>query len=288
MSVASGDGLITRIFPQPATTRSLRGLYLTHDLRGQGDLGKPLVYTNFITSLDGRISERGPGGHRRVPAAIANPHDWRLYLELMAQADVVLTTARHLRGVAAGREEMPGLAGDETADLVSWRRARGLAPTPAIAVVSAALDLPVARLLLKHPGPLLLLTNGAVEGSRVAALEAEGAEVLAVGAGRYPTAREILAGLSSRGYRCIYSIAGPRVFHTLVAGGALDRLYLTIAQTVIGGSGDTLLPDAQLPSPASFALQAAYCDSRGARGVGQLFLVLVPATGHGEPPARDD
>lgn len=288
MSAGSGDGLVTRIFPQPATTRSLRGLYLMHDLRAQGDFEKPLVYTNFIISLDGRISELGPGGHRRVPAAIANSHDWRLYLELMAQADVVLTTARHLRSVAAGREQMPGLAGDETADLVSWRRDRGLAPTPAIAVVSATLNLPVAQLLQQHSAPLLLLTNDAIADSRVAAIEAEGAEVLAVGAGRYPTAREILAGLSSRGYRCIYSIAGPHVFHTLVAGGALDRLYLTVAQTVIGGAGDTFMPGAQLPYPASFALQEAYCDSAGARGVGQLFLVLVPATGHCEPLVRDD
>ncbi|MBT0959850.1 RibD family protein [Denitromonas iodatirespirans] len=268
------DDPVTQLYPPPSGPRPLAGLYLAHELRARGTPGRPFVYTNFITSLDGRISERDASGRRRVPEAIANARDWRLYLELMAQADVVLTTARHLRAIAAGRERpLPGLTGPEAAGLAAWREARGLAPAPTVAIASAELKVPAAA-LRRVVGPLLVLTHRGAPSARVMALTLEGANVRQVGATARLTAAEILAGLDGEGHRCIYSIAGPRMLHTLLAGDALDRLYLTVAHRVLGGTGDTLMPDDALAPPAGFTPAATYFDPHAPQHGGQLFLSL--------------
>ena len=268
------SGTVLQILPRRRAGLALRGLYLAHALRAQGDPAQPFVYTNFIASLDGRISEVGPAGRRRVPPATANARDWRLYLELLAQADVVLTTARHLRAVAAGRQPPPGLREAAAEGLIEWRVAHGLTPEPAIAAVSEQLQIPVRDVLSRCNGPLHLLTHRGVADTRAQALEADGADVLRVGASPMLSAAEVLAGLTARGYRNVYSIAGPRVLHTLLAGGALDRLYLTIAQLILGGGGDTLMPDDVLDTPAGFTLQAMYLDPHAPPGVGQMLMTL--------------
>lgn len=270
-------GTVLQIHPHGRAPLALQGLFLAHDLRAQGDPAQPYVYTNFISSLDGRISEVDPGGRRRVPPATANARDWRLYLELLAQADVVLTTARHLRAVAAGRQPPPGLQEAAAHGLTEWRVARGLTPEPAIAAVSEQLRVPVRDVLRRCGGPLHLLTHQGVPDARARALEDEGADVLRVGASPMLSAVEVLAGLTARGYRNIYSIAGPRVLHTLLAGGVLDRLYLTIAQVVLGGEGDTMMPDVALDTPAGFTLEAMYLDPHAPPGVGQMLMTLQRA-----------
>lgn len=267
-------GTVLQILPRRRAGRALRGLYLAHALRAQGEPARPFVYTNFITSLDGRISEPDPTGRRRVPPATANARDWRLYLELLAQADVVLTTARHLRAVAAGRQPPPGLREAAAEGLIEWRVAHGLTPEPAIAAISEQLQIPVRDVLRRCGGQLHLLTHRGVADARAQALEDEGADVLRVGTSPMLSAAEVLAGLTARGYRNIYSIAGPRVLHTLLAGGALDRLYLTLAQVILGGAGDTLMPDEALDTPAGFTLQALYLDPHAPPGVGQMLMTL--------------
>lgn len=273
-TLTQAAGSVLQIHPRRRAGLALRGLYLAHELRAQGDPAQPFVYTNFIASLDGRISEAGPAGRRRVPPATANARDWRLYLELLAQADVVLTTARHLRAVAAGRQPPPGLREAAAEGLIEWRVAHGLTPEPAIAAISEQLQIPVRDVLRRCGGPLHLLTHQGVADARVQALEDQGADVLRVGMSPMLGAAEVLAGLTARGYRNIYSIAGPRVLHTLLAGGALDRLYLTIAQVILGGGGDTLMPDVALDTPAGFVLDALYLDPHAPPGVGQLLMTL--------------
>jgi riboflavin biosynthesis pyrimidine reductase len=271
-------GSVLQIHPRRRAGLALRGLYLAHELRAQGDPAQPFVYTNFIASLDGRISEVGPAGRRRVPPATANARDWRLYLELLAQADVVLTTARHLRAVAAGRQPPPGLREAAAEGLIEWRVAHGLTPEPAIAALSERLQIPVRDVLRRCGGPLHLLTHRGVADARAQELHDEGADVQRIGASPILSAAEVLRALTTRGYRNIYSIAGPRALHTLLAGGVLDRLYLTIAQVILGGAGDTLMPDVALDTPAGFVLDALYLDPHAPPGVGQMLMTLHNAT----------
>jgi len=137
------DRPLQRLYPEPGT-RALTGLYLDQCWRGAAVPGPDgcFVYANFVASLDGRIATVAePGGRLGVPAAIANPRDWRLYLELAAQADVLLVSGRYVRELAAGTAQAGfALSGDAPADLLAVRARLGLPPRPALAVLSASLQ----------------------------------------------------------------------------------------------------------------------------------------------------
>jgi riboflavin biosynthesis pyrimidine reductase len=270
---------IVRLFPTPSEQRPLEGTYLAHDLPGRAGDG-PFIYSNFVASLDGRISELEPGsGRRRVPAAIANKRDWRLYMELAAQADVLLTTSRHLRAVADGRHTA---LLDLPTDLLDWRRDRGMAPLPALAAVSESLEIPVEAVKRRFEGPLYALVSAAAPAEKVERLEAQGVSVLTTGAGPALDGREMARALGEQGWRRIYSIAGPRVFHALAAGGVVDRIYLTIATTLIAGREfDTLTLGEALSPPVRFSLSELYLDRAAPPGAAQLFAVLDAAAGPG-------
>lgn len=262
---------VIRLFPTREDA-PLRGLYLKHELRLQAQDQRPFVYTNFISSLDGRISELdAASGRKRVPAALANPRDWRLYMELLAQCDVVLTTARHLRAMAAGRQrELFSLQDDEFADLAAWRSEQGLAPYPAIAVLSNRLDFPLSA-TEQAPGGLLVLTGGDAETTRLDALREAGVEVHQAAARM--GGREIADRLAQSGLRNVYSIAGPGVMHTLLAAGALDRIYLSLAPLLLAGdSVDTLTRGPALVPPAGFRLHELYLDQEAPSPGGQLLF----------------
>ncbi|HWU36972.1 MAG TPA: hypothetical protein VN203_04935, partial [Candidatus Acidoferrum sp.] len=98
---------IIRLFPYPSGEIPLKGAYLGHNLRQQAErTGRPFVYANFVTSLDGRIAVPPPGEMRlAVPKSTSNSRDWRLYQELAAQADLILSSGRYLRDWAEGRAQ---------------------------------------------------------------------------------------------------------------------------------------------------------------------------------------
>lgn len=262
---------VTRLYPQRGEC-PLHGLYLAHDLRERTPTRRPFVYTNFISSLDGHISETDPDtGRRRVPKALANPRDWRLYMELLAQCDVVLTTARHLRAVAAGRQrELLSLQDREYADLAAWRRQRGLPPLPVTAVLSNRMDFPDS-VIDQLPGGLLILTGGDSNPARVVALRRAGIDVVQ-GRGTMEGG-EITKLLAERKLQQVYSIAGPAVMHTLLRARALDRLYLTLAPQLLAGEPfDTLTRGPALEPPAGFRLHELYWDGAAPSPGGQLLL----------------
>lgn len=258
------DRPLQRLYPEPGT-RALTGLYLDQCWRAAAVPGADgcFVYANFVASLDGRIATAvEPGGRLGVPAAIANPRDWRLYLELAAQADVLLVSGRYVRELAAGTAQAGfALSGDAPADLLAFRARLGLPPRPAIAVLSASLDLPTEPLVAaRRERPVLILTSAAADGTRSRTLEAEGCEVLVVGE-RNVAAMRLLPALAARGLRYGYAIAGPEVLRTLVAEDCLDRLYLTTVLRLLGGDRiATLMAGDSLPAAADFVLREAWLD----------------------------
>src|SRR5690606_6878447 len=95
------------LYPNPGQETALRRMYLAHDIRERTAPGdRAFVYTNFVTSLDGRIAvERPDGSGLMVPSQTANPRDWRLFQELAVQADILITSGRYLRDYAGGRAQ---------------------------------------------------------------------------------------------------------------------------------------------------------------------------------------
>lgn len=268
---------VTRLLPAPTMELPLEGLYLAERLDRVTAPGRALIYTNFLSSLDGRISV-GPDGGRPsgVPEVLANDRDWRLYQELAYQADVLVTSGRYVREYAAG-EARPILTPETVPDLEEWRKDSGRTRRPALAVVSRQLDFDeVAAGELADV--VIGLGSGSVPGDRMAALEARGIAVIRGGSAEGISGREIAEGLAGLGYRNAYSAAGPQLAHLFIADGVLDRLYLTLVTNLLAGSAYVTLDEGRLlGAPNRMTPSAIYLDAAGAGGTDQLFMVFRPA-----------
>ncbi|MDX1698522.1 MAG: dihydrofolate reductase family protein, partial [Thiohalobacterales bacterium] len=239
------DETITQLFPATVQDVVLKGLYLEHALHSRGRDDHPFVYTNFITSLDGRIAITGEDrSTHQVPLSITNLRDWRLYQELAGQADILVTSGRYFRQSEAGEAQdiLPVGNQPDYADIREWRQAQGLRSQPDIAIMSGSLDIPLETLEPYRQRRIIVVTGSEADPARVQRLEKAGIRLMIAGDDRRVDGRQMIDQLASAGYRSIYAIAGPEVFHTLLAGGTIDRLYLTLACQLLGGSDyDTLL-----------------------------------------------
>ncbi|HET6725756.1 MAG TPA: dihydrofolate reductase family protein [Gammaproteobacteria bacterium] len=257
---------LLQVFPAPARNVPLRGLYLNDTLRPAGTPERPFVYANFITSLDGRISLPDPENRtRKVPGATANPRDWRLFQELAACADVLVTSGRYIRDLSGGvaQADLPVLDKPEFADLLDWRISQGLARQPALAVVSASLDLSIPDGLAKER-PVYVVTGEASPRGKAAAIEAQGAHLLIGGDGLRVEGYRLVSALAREGFANIAMIGGAELLNTLLVDNVFDRLYLTQAHRILGGlSFDTLLKGRQLNPPADFSLRSLCFDTAG-------------------------
>jgi len=269
---------VTRLYPAPGGQHPLEGLYLQHQLHRQPD--KPYVYGNFITSLDGRISlgNKDTTTHT-VPAETVNPRDWRLYQELAGQSDLLITSGRYFRQSLIGeaQDQLPIGSQSEFADIREWRLAQGLPAQPDIAILSGSLEIPIAALEPYRHRRILIITGEASDQTRINELQASEIEVIRAGSGTRVDGHRMISHLATLGYRSIYAIAGPAVFHTLLDANVINRLYLTIAQQLLGGEiFDTLTRGPLLTPARGMSLVSLYHDPYAPAGAGQLFGVFEP------------
>jgi riboflavin biosynthesis pyrimidine reductase len=283
-STTATNSKVTRLYPTPAQELGLKGLYLAHALHNAADESGPVVYSNYIVSLDGRIAIKHPcSNETSVPSAITNAHDWRLYQELAAQADVLLTTGRYLREMVAGEAEggLPLSRDKKFHDLHQWRKQHGLSRQPAVAVVSGSLDLPFEQIRQHIERPVYVLTGKNASDFRLKQAKLAGVKVIQAGNGTRVEGKAMVEALVKEGFNSMYAIAGPQLLETLISEQMLDQLYLTQVNRLIGGREfDTLLESRQLQPPADFALQALYLDTENDEGISQTFAVykLCPCT----------
>ncbi len=279
MQDAEGKTLV-RIFPSPGEHVPLQGLYLSERFGPPAERSRSFVYANYITSLDGRISLPDPQTSKRgVPPAIANAHDWRLFQELAACADAVIISGRYVRDLQHGvsARSFPVSGKPEYADLLGWRRARGLAPQPAIVIVTASLELPPLGPLAESGRSVYVATGEAVDPRKIASVQSQGVRVLSVGDGTRVEGGRLIEALAREAHWNIAMIGGGEILNALIVDDALDRLYLTLACRMVGGvSFDTLLTGPVLERAAGFRLKALHYDAEGSEGsdVEQLFAIF--------------
>jgi riboflavin biosynthesis pyrimidine reductase len=264
-----------RLYPLPNRERPLKGLYLDHNLRQYGEgAQEAFVYGNFITSLDGRIAIPHPTRPGLVvPKNTANDRDWRLFQELAAQADIIISSGRYLRDWADGRaQEILRVDDPEFADLKEWRLERRLSPQPDIAVISSSLRFPIPDVLKAGGRKVVVFTTANPDPERVAEIEANAGRVIVAGQDSVDGA-QIVARMTELGHKTVYSAAGPKILHLLIAGRVLNRLYLTYANRLLGGDPFATIVDGALFDPAVDAtLHSIDLDSQGVGSLGQLFV----------------
>ena len=279
MASSPAPHAVLQLFPPPVRERRLSGLYLGESLPEPAVGEASFLYANFVTSVDGRIAVAGADGVSRLPAGLTNVRDWRLFQELQAHADCLLTHGGYLRALAAGTLGnilQVGLAADDK-DIASWRADRTMTLQPAVAILSASLDFPLPASLAEHRQPVHVLTTVEAPRDRMARLRAAGCEVLCVGSRSRVRGREVAAVLEERGYRRVYLQTGPRMLETALRDRVLSRLYLTLSHRVVGGEQfDTILRGGLLGAAGTLRLRSLYLDQSARAGSDQFFASFEP------------
>ncbi|MEO6702941.1 MAG: dihydrofolate reductase family protein [Jatrophihabitantaceae bacterium] len=202
------------------------------------------VRVNFVSSVDGAATLRG------LSRGLQTPGDNTVFAALRDLADVILVGA----ATAAAEGYRPSNPSARRREL---RTAHGLAPAPAIAVMSAslALDLSMPLFTTATEAPTLVITGSAAPVSRrndiidiaggPAKLQLVEAPSDRSGGVDFATAIESLRNL---GYRRVLCEGGPRLFGAGVAAGAVDELCMSYSPLLAGPAGDRIIGGSDWPA----------------------------------------
>lgn len=218
----------------------LENLYLNrHNLKETAEkLGKAFVYSNYITDKEDVVAVKDSPG---TPKELKNKYDWRLFQELLAQADVLITASRYFRKVEKeGAETIQNLIsqfdeGAEFEKLGKWRLVNGYEKrNPDIAVVSKSLDFNIPNTATKRERSVYVFTTHPMFGSRKANnLRAQGAKIIAAGVEGVDGQTLIDHLHHECGYNTVKLVAGPQLLKILLDSDVLNRLYITQVQKKI-------------------------------------------------------
>ncbi|WP_075732176.1 dihydrofolate reductase family protein, partial [Streptomyces acidiscabies] len=129
------------------------------------------------------------------------------------------------------------------------------AHAPAVAVVSASLDLDFTLPLFTSPlVPTLVLTGAGADPVRVAAARKAGAEVLVAGDGVGVDPARVPAVLGEQGFVRLLTEGGPRLLGQFVAAGVLDELCLALSPMLAAGGAQRITDGPAVEVPRRFAL----------------------------------
>ncbi|MER5873782.1 pyrimidine reductase family protein [Streptomyces sp. NPDC002044] len=190
--------------------------------------GEHWLRANMVSTLDGAAQHDG----RSQP--ISGETDMRIFGTLRALADVVVVGAETVRQEGY----RPARARDAFA---ARREAAGQGPAPAIAVVTASLDLDFGLPLFTSPlVPTLVVTGAGAPADRVAEAVRAGVEVVVAGDGAGVDPARAVRELAGRGLRRQLTEGGPRLLGQFVAADALDELCLTISPMLTAGDAQRI------------------------------------------------
>ncbi|MEU9211264.1 pyrimidine reductase family protein [Streptomyces sp. NPDC048415] len=206
------------------------------------DVREPWLRANMVSTLDGAAQHDG----RSQP--ISSATDMRIFGVLRGLADVVIVGAETVRQEgyrpARAREAFTAM-----------REAAGQGPAPAIAVVTASLDLDFSLPLFTSPlVPTLVLTGAAAAPDRVATAEKAGAQVVIAGDGMGVDPARAVRALGDLGFSRLLTEGGPRLLGQLVAGAVLDELCLTVSPLLATGDAQRIAGGPSIPVPKRFEL----------------------------------
>ncbi|MFE1249625.1 pyrimidine reductase family protein [Streptomyces sp. NPDC058735] len=202
----------------------------------------PFLRANMVSTLDGAAQHDG----RSQPISCAA--DMRIFGTLRALADLVVVGAQTVRqeGYRPARAR---------AEFAALREAAGQAPAPAIAVVTAGLDLDFSLPLFTSPlVPTLILTGAQAAPDRVAAAERAGARVVTAGDGLAVDPARAVRALAALGHTRLLTEGGPRLLGQMVAAGVLDELCLTVSPMLTAGDAQRIAGGPAVNVPRRFSL----------------------------------
>ena len=231
---------VTQLFPEKQQV-PLEGLYLDQRLSEiSAKIGRTLVIANFLSDMNGIIAKRDEQNNFQIPPGLKNASDWRLFQELMAQADVIISGAAYLKRVLVQGNRAENIIsqfepGSGFEKLGEWRLSAGYKKrSPDLVIVTRSLDFKFPEEVIRSGRRVIIFTTYTMANSDQArALTASGAFV--VGSGQTGVDGNMMIDYLSNelGYRVIMMATGPSVLELLLEVKRLDLLYVTEAQVEI-------------------------------------------------------
>ena len=230
--------MLDQVFPVKKQV-PLEGLYLGQELLDKAaELGRSLVLTDYLADQNGVIAKAANDGHFAIPPELKNSSDWGRYQELMAQADVIISSGSYFkRRATTGTQEIlfqfePGQAFEH---LGQWRLDAGFKKrSPDVAIVTRQLDFELPEKLRESGRRIVIFTTDSMANSdKARALSNADTLVLGSGEAGVDGGRMIATLAKGMGYRVIMMVSGPSVLELLLAANCLDLFYVTEAQLKI-------------------------------------------------------
>lgn len=230
--------MINQVFPTKKQV-PLEGLYLGQRLRDlAAEIGRSVVLSDYLTDQNGVVAKATKDGQFEIPAQMKNSSDWSRYQELMAQADVIISSGSYFKRLATrGAQDIlyQFEAGHAFKELGQWRLDTGFEKrSPDVAVVTRHLDFELPEELRKNGRRIVIFTTDAMANSDKAKALSN-ADTLVVGSGEAGVdGGTMIATLANgMGYRVIMMVSGPNILELLLAAKCLDLLYVTEAHAKI-------------------------------------------------------
>jgi riboflavin biosynthesis pyrimidine reductase len=201
---------------------------------GPFGLPKQLLYSNFVSSLDG-VAVVGPSSGS---ALSGDSRADRFVMGLLrACAEAILIGSGTLVGSPGHLWTAEHVFPPAAAAYRELRRRLGLAERPALVVVSGTGKIPIDHPGLRRGGLLLTSDQGL---SRLA--PAKGCRVASLGAQSRLDPLRIVGALREAGHQVVLTEGGPRLMGSLLRAGQLDQLFLTVSPVLAGTHPDQRRP----------------------------------------------
>ena len=263
------------LYPEFGVAEPLQGLYLRRKCFAEVNADRPFVYANFLSSLDGRIAWREFGEqHYQLPESLKSDEDFRLFLELYAHADCIITHGGYMRALSAGRLgnvlQIPKLAWTE--DIHAWREAQGLPPAPDVVILSGSLEFPWHESLDMSGQKVHIITGAKHKSSLKENWSKQGHDIKTFGTELNVDVEMLMKFLRKHGYRSVYLVAGPQLLQDLLLHRYIDRFFITMCHQLLGGEDfKSIIPNNILGDKGRMILRSLYMDQENSSMFGQWY-----------------
>ena len=206
---------------------------LPADLRHlYGPLGfsTPVVYSNFVSSVDGVVTL---GSKPSAGSVISGkyPADRFLMGLLRACADAVVVGAGTLRATPGHLWTPAHVFPDLATEFTALRSGLGRSASPPLVVLTATGELDFGHPALVK-GAIVITTSAG--GKKIGDRLPSACELVAMGKGSTLDMRQVIVELRNRGLDVLLSEGGPHVLGQLLERGLLDEAFLTVSPVVAG------------------------------------------------------
>ena len=264
---------LQQLFPPSSEKVELKNLYLYKHGWYANNATQPKVAANFLSSLDGRIAI-SPNAQTKteLPKSLTSDEDFRLFLELHAQADCLITHGGYMRSLAENKLgnilQLP--SNKECEDLYNWRALQGLKPHPTLAIASTSLDFPMHPSLKENNQQVCIATSEQAEQSKIKQWQDQGYKVIVAGNEKVE-GKPLIDALSKENLKHFYLIAGPKMLHTMIKDQQLSNLYLSHSQQLLSGEFFNTMLDGEILTTPKLELKSLFYDNDSVNGHGQFF-----------------